>query len=279
MEPESAAENNNASPPDEPQASTPPPTTEVAETPPQPVTQPPVSNNSPEDDSAPVVNQPASDAIVAGNNPSPDEPVSEPAVEAKPAPRAAPPQPAANPIELPLRAFFLIENNNGGSDPDNRHTGAAKWLFNASTKTLRIETFFPSRNSELSIDIVANSDANFPASHTVTYQHTATGENPDGPIINFPAMMVRADAGSEGKPLKGAGALIVPDKYILGLSETPENVALNLNLIDKGKWLVVPVVFEVNNRRALFVIEKGPQGERAFAAALAAWGQSDLISE
>lgn len=188
-------------------------------------------------------------------------------------------QPTSNPIELPLRAFFLIEKSTGGADPDDRYSGGAIWEFDEATKTLRIDTIFPRRNTELSIDINANTDSSFPASHTVTYTHKSGGEKPDGSIINFPALMVRADAGSEGEPLKGAGALIVPDKYILGLSEDPENVSYNLNLVDKAQWLVVPVVFESENRRALFVVEKGPQGARAFSSALAAWGQSNLIVE
>ncbi|MBZ0216316.1 MAG: hypothetical protein K8F25_07185, partial [Fimbriimonadaceae bacterium] len=164
-------------------------------------------------------------------------------------------------------------------DPDDRYSGGTLWKFDPSTNILRIDTFFPRRKAELNIEIQANTDTSFPASHTVTYQHVSLDEKPDGPIVNFPALMVRADAGSEGEPLKGAGALIVPDKYILGLSENPENMSHNLNLLNKAQWLVVPVVFEIDNRRALFVIEKGPQGAREFASALAAWGQTDLLTE
>ncbi len=256
-----------------------PPPDEVAALPEQQPVQNPVSNSPPGDESAPIPNE-TSDEVVSGGNSAPaPQPPSDAETTAQTTAQTAGQTEATNPIELPLRAFFLIEKSSGGSNPDDRFSGAAKWRFDADTKILHIETFFPQRNSELNIEIVANSDASFPASHTVTYQHKSLSEKPDGAIINFPALMVREDAGSEGKPLKGAGAMIVPDKYILGLSEVPDNIVFNLSLIDKAKWLVVPVVFDINNRRALFVIEKGPQGARAFATALGAWEQGDLISE
>jgi len=184
------------------------------------------------------------------------------------------PQTNTSPIELPLRAFFLMEKSNGGSGPDERYNGGAKWQFDAASNTLRIETFYGGTNSELNIEIKPNTDDSLPATHTVTYEYTPLGEAPDGPIVNFPALMLREDAGSQGKPLKGAGALIVPNKYLLGLSDKAEDLAHNLELMEKGQWVVVPAIFETGNRRALFVIEKGPAGTRAMEAAFTAWDQS-----
>lgn len=183
------------------------------------------------------------------------------------------PEPVASGPTRP-QAFFLIEGNAEAGQEDERLEGSTNWLLVGSGGTLRIEAEMAGTGARLLIDIAKNDDADLPASHTVTYNYTPRETEPDGSIVSFPAFMARIDDTSQSVPLRGAGAPILPNQYLMGLSDKPDDVIFNRNLLKNARWFVIPVVFE-NERRGLFVLEKGEIGKDAMASAMAAWGETD----
>jgi hypothetical protein len=182
-----------------------------------------------------------------------------------------PPAPAA-----PSRpdAFLLIEGNASEGQQDDRVRGTASWSLGESDEVMRIEAQMTNPGSSLVIEIAKNEDSALPATHTVTYTYTPSESQPDGPITNFPSLMTRVDDTSASVPLRGVGALILPNQYLMGLSDKPEDREFNLQLLENAKWIVVPVVFETG-RRGLFLIEFGEEGREVYAAARAAWGDAN----
>ncbi len=185
------------------------------------------------------------------------------------------PAPAATPAPPQSSAFLLIEGNAAEGQQDDRIAGRANWSF-AETGALRVEAQMAAPGSRLVIEITKNEDSDLPATHTVTYTYTPPETQPDGPITDFPSLMTRLDDTSPSVPLRGVGALILPNQYLMGLSDKPEDREYNLQLLETAKWIVVPVMFETG-RRGLFLIEFGETGREVYAAAKAAWG--DVNSE
>jgi cell division septation protein DedD len=64
---------------------------------------------------------------------------------------------------------------------------------------------------------------------------------------------------------------------MVGLSNVEADVKKNLDLLKTRAWLDVPLVY-TNQHRAILAIESGARGERAFAAALAAWEQPQAVA-
>ena len=171
-------------------------------------------------------------------------------------------------------AFLLVEGNADEGQPDDRYRGSANWSLAGNGTMLRIEAKVLDPESKLVIDLAKNDDSDLPATHTVTYNYTPAEAQPDGPIVNFPSLMTRVDDTSASVPLRGVGALILPNQYLMGLSDKPEDREYNTELLENAKWIVVPIVFQ-NNRRGLFLIEFGESGREAYAAVQSAWGEAD----
>ncbi len=182
------------------------------------------------------------------------------------------PPPAASPA--PPDAFLLIEGNAAEGQQDDRVAGRVSWSLAGNDNILRFDAQMSGPESSLAIEIAKNEDSGLPASHTVTYTYTPPEAQPDGPVTNFPSLMTRVDDTSASVPLRGVGALILPNQYLMGLSDTPEDREYNLQLLENAKWIVVPVVFETG-RRGLFLIEFGETGREMYATAKAAWGDAN----
>jgi hypothetical protein len=60
--------------------------------------------------------------------------------------------------------------------------------------------------------------------------------------------------------------------FMIGLSRFDGDLKDNLRLLKRFPWFDIPIRYR-NHRRAILAIEKGVQGERVFAEALATWGQ------
>ncbi len=178
------------------------------------------------------------------------------------------PPPAAVPVQPD--AFLLIEGNAAEGQQDDRVRGRATWSLTEAGGILRIEAQMEDPGSRLVIEMARNEDSGLPATHTVTYTYTPPEVQPDGPITNFPSLMTRVDDTSASVPLRGVGALILPNQYLMGLSDKPEDREYNLQLLDTANWIVVPVVFETG-RRGLFLIEFGETGRAVYIAARAGW--------
>jgi hypothetical protein len=61
---------------------------------------------------------------------------------------------------------------------------------------------------------------------------------------------------------------VAADYFLIGLSAN--DLLSNQTLLQEGRWLDIPIVYE-DGRRAILAIEKGSPGERAFGEAFASW--------
>jgi len=59
--------------------------------------------------------------------------------------------------------------------------------------------------------------------------------------------------------------------FWIALSANQNDIASNLDLLRGREWIDLPFVYG-NGQRAILTFEKGPQGDKVFADALAAWG-------
>lgn len=221
------------------------------------------AGDDPQDaDATDPANQPATDG--SQQTASSDPADTQPAEPAQPAPVRIPDQ---------ASAFLLVEGNAEAGVGDERIIGGTQWVFDAASGTLTVNTTINDGGSTFKIEIAKNNDPVLPASHTLTMTYVPSERSQFGPIVNFPAVMTRDGDEAQSVPLRGAGALIVPNQYLFGLSNTPEDIEYNNNLLQEAKWMVVPVVYH-NNRRGLFVVEKNGPASEVFSAAQAAWGQT-----
>ncbi|RYE61795.1 MAG: hypothetical protein EOP17_20450, partial [Rhizobiaceae bacterium] len=53
----------------------------------------------------------------------------------------------------------------------------------------------------------------------------------------------------------------------------PDARNTNMELLRTRNWIDIPVAYR-NGRRALFTLQKGPEGEKAFNEAIREWGQA-----
>lgn len=228
-----------------------------------------------------------------------DEPALKPTITESPTPAGAPSAPSrqaqAEPAATPdkdkaggsaatlasERAYLIIEQTPQG-DKEERSAGTALWSLGGSggDTSVAIAVSIPDRSSELSVVIRANADQSLPASHTIDLVHHApsNGEGSDGLITAVPGIMVRLKNGDRSIPLRGAGALVVPGQYLLGLSGAPLERKQNMSLLKSAEWLVIPAQFE-SKRKSVFVIEMGASGRAAMDKAFAAWEAANPTGE
>lgn len=168
------------------------------------------------------------------------------------------------------RAYLLIEQDPAGNE-EKRFAGTALWRLDGSGADtgLAVAVSIPERPAEFSVVIRANADPSLSASHTIDLVYRGPADA-DGLVTNVPGFMVRLENGDSSIPLRGAGALVFPGQYLMGLSGAPADRAYNMNLLQKAEWMVIPAEFE-SKRRSVFVIEKGMSGAAAMAQAFAAW--------
>jgi hypothetical protein len=89
-------------------------------------------------------------------------------------------------------------------------------------------------------------------------------------------ILMKSNEQARGTPLAGLAEKVTDGFFLVGLSNVDSDRALNLRLLERS-WFDVPLVYG-NQRGATLAIEKGPPGDRAFADAFAAWGESAATS-
>jgi len=83
--------------------------------------------------------------------------------------------------------------------------------------------------------------------------------------------MVKDSENARGTVLAGMSVRVAAGYFLIGLSAN--DVLSNQTLLQEGKWLDIPIVYE-DGGRAILAIEKGSPGERAFGEVLASWSTS-----
>lgn len=187
--------------------------------------------------------------------------------------------PAPNRTQGTQRAV-LLEESPGGASPPQTFEGTVSWkteTFNAGPGLppdigIRGEVTIPERQISMAFVLRRNMDQTLPASHTIEISFKLPKDFAFGGVANVPGVRAKQSQQAQGVPLAGLAVKVNPTLFLVGLSPSATDRQRNLALLQLYPWFDVPVVYD-NNKKAVLVFEKGPEGEQAFNDAFSAWGE------
>jgi hypothetical protein len=173
----------------------------------------------------------------------------------------------------------LYEQDN--TDPKGKqYVGSVIWRteqIRASTGradiAVRADIDIPDYKFRMTMSFRRNTDASLPASHTAELTFNLPPDFAGGRVDNVAGILMKSNEQALGTPLAGLAVKVTDSFFLEGLSNIAAERTHNLQLLKERGWFDVPLVY-VNQRRAIIAIENGAPGDRAFADAFAAWGQS-----
>ncbi|MGV2979209.1 hypothetical protein ACERNI_03255 [Camelimonas sp. ID_303_24] len=167
--------------------------------------------------------------------------------------------------------------------PDNPQTpkvfqGKVTWRLDSENpgqnqpleNVVRADVTIPEAGLDLKITLRRNTDAALPASHLMelTFRKGATG---DGRVIrDIGVPQFKTEENARGVPLAGLPVAVSESVFLVGLSNLPNDIERNVDLIRNRPWIDLPVRYD-NGRRAVIALEKGATGERVIAEAFKGW--------
>jgi len=169
-------------------------------------------------------------------------------------------------------------------DPEDpagkRYVGSAVWRTETVTRganqppdvVVRADITIPERKMTMRWTLQRNADKTLPASHTVEVVFTLPQDFAHGGVQNVPGVLMKDSEQTRGMPLAGLAVKVTDGYFLIGLSAVDSEMQRNISLLKDRPWFDVPIVYN-DGRRAILAVEKGTPGERAFAAAFAAWKQ------
>jgi hypothetical protein len=137
---------------------------------------------------------------------------------------------------------------------------------------VRADIDIPDRKFKMTISFRRNTDASLPASPTADLTFILPPDFAGGGVSNVPGILMKSNEQARGTPLVGLAVKVTDGFFLVGLSNVDADRARNIQLLKERSWFDVPLVYN-NQRRGILAIEKGTPGERAYAQALASWGQ------
>ncbi len=226
---------------------------------------------------APPANPPAASAPAASGDPAaPGTSAPAASAEAGPAGNA----PAASPAEAPALAgekMFLYEERIGQSAP-TAIDGAVSWSLQREAgangqqePVIQGRVTVPGRGLTALITVKRNTDSSLPASHLIEIVFAVPPDFEGGAIDSLQRIAMKQTEQDRGNALIAVPAKITDDFHMIALNDFPDARATNLELLRSRNWIDVPVAYR-NGRRALFTLQKGPEGERVFNDAIREWG-------
>ena len=143
-------------------------------------------------------------------------------------------------------------------------TGAADVAVKADVKGLSGSL------SSMTLGLKRNRDTSFPASHLLEVNFVTPDTSPNGAVRDIGLPELRVDETTRGAALFGLPVPVTDNVFLVGLTNLPDRIEFNIDLLRSRKWIVVPIRFG-NGRRAALMIEKGLAGDRALLDAFQAW--------
>jgi hypothetical protein len=221
---------------------------------------------------------------VAQLNAPPTTPSVAPGATATPAPGApAAPAADANPAATPAIAgekMFLYEERLGQTAP-TAIDGSVSWSLQREPGSnggppqaeVQARITIPGRGLTALVTFKRNSDPSLPASHLIEIVFAVPPDFEGGAIDSVQRIAMKTSEQDRGNALIAVPAKITDDFHMIALNDFPDARNTNLELLRTRNWIDIPVAYR-NGRRALFTLQKGPEGEKAFNEAIREWGQS-----
>jgi len=124
--------------------------------------------------------------------------------------------------------------------------------------------------SSMSLTLKRNRDLSFPASHLLEVTFVTPEASSNGRVRDMTLPEMRVDETTRGAALFGLPVPVTDNVFLIGLTNLPDRIEFNIDLLRSRKWMVIPLRF-ANGRRAALLIEKGLAGDRALLDAFQAW--------
>jgi hypothetical protein len=165
-----------------------------------------------------------------------------------------------------------------------QHVGSAVWraeqpvLGESPELAITAAVEIPDRRIGVQLSLRRNSDKGLSASHTIEIRFKLPADFPHGGISNIPGLLMKEGETTRGVPLYSRTVKVDANFFLVGLSSIDADLRQNIRLLTQRNWIDIPVVYG-DGKRAILVIEKGPQGERVFSDALAAWSAPSGAAE
>ena len=193
---------------------------------------------------------------------------------AKPAtPVVAAPSVTTSPaLPVAQRAAILVE---APDDPQKVKTfiGTTLWRVEGSgpTSVLVADINLSEANLTANMRMSRNGDPKLPASHTIEFRFSPGPNSELASIATIDTPQMRVEDSPTGAPLAGAPVPIMPNYFLVGLSNNDKMSARNMELLRDRSWIDIPMALS-SGRIAKLTFEKGPSGDRAIAQAIQGWG-------
>jgi hypothetical protein len=189
-----------------------------------------------------------------------------------------PDQPKVQEAAAPGHVVLYEEDPNDSNG--KRYAGTVVWsLENVPAgpgqpmdKAIRGDISIPERNMMVTLTIRRNTDKDLPSSHTVSINFTLPTDFSRGGIQEIRGLLMKTSQSTRGVALAGKSVKVTTGFFLIGLSATEGDVQRNIQMLKERDWFDIAIVYN-DNRRAILAVEKGPQGDRVFSDAFAAWRQ------
>ena len=204
-------------------------------------------------------------------------PSASPSETAAPTPVASPSQTAPNAATVPIasRAAMLVATVADAAKP-TISVGTAVWSIvpappgQPAGVGVKAEIDIPDLKMHASMILRKNLDASLPASHTIDLRVTFDPGSPIKGIKDIALPLMRRDDPPASDALTGVRVKISDNYFLVGLNRADADVARNTQEIAERSWFDFPMQLD-DDRIAKLTFEKGADGEKIVAQALAAW--------
>lgn len=195
----------------------------------------------------------------------------------------AAPAPDANPAATPAvsgEKMFLYEERLGQTAP-TAIDGSVSWSLQREPGSnggppqaeVQARITIPGRGLTALVTFKRNSDPSLPASHLIEIVFAVPPDFEGGAIDSVQRIAMKTSEQDRGNALIAVPAKITDDFHMIALNDFPDARNTNMELLRTRNWIDIPVAYR-NGRRALFTLQKGPEGEKAFNEAIREWGQA-----
>ena len=115
-----------------------------------------------------------------------------------------------------------------------------------------------------------NRDAALPVSHTLELNFSQQDKAQVGAVRDISLPELRQNETQIGTPMAGIAVPVRDNIFLIGLSNLPNDVTRNFELLTSRGWIAFQTRF-ADGKRALILVEKGAVGDRVIADAQMAW--------
>jgi hypothetical protein len=135
---------------------------------------------------------------------------------------------------------------------------------------VKAEVDIPDLKMHASMIMRKNFDASLPASHTIDLRVSFAPGSPIKGIKDIALPLMRRDDPPAADALTGVRVKISDNYFLIGLNRDAGDVTHNTQEIADRAWFDFPMQLD-DDRIAKLTFEKGADGEKIMAQALAAW--------